>query len=138
MIVWIMTLYIHQPDVTHDRLMCHISIVLKFQVIANMYWTSIALIIFVVIARIKANTNRYSCNTIIVELYAKIWSIDIIYMYIISMHLFRGMKRLMAFVVSMSAIMLVQPALVNAITDIDDKCIKLAYKIGYNIRDLWK
>jgi cysteinyl-tRNA synthetase len=34
--------------------------------------------------------------------------------------------------------MLVQPALVNAITDIDDKCIKLAYKIGYNISETYE
>ena len=43
------------------------------------------------------------------------------------------MKRVMALVLSISIIMLVQPVIVNAITDIDDKCIRQAYEIGYDL-----
>ena len=44
----------------------------------------------------------------------------------------------MVLVLSVSAIMLVQPASVNAITDIDDKCIKQAYGIGYDISETYE
>ena len=43
------------------------------------------------------------------------------------------MKRVMALVLSISIIMLVQPVIVNAITDIDDKWIRQAYEIGYDL-----
>ena len=45
------------------------------------------------------------------------------------------MKRVIALILSISAIMLVQPASVNAITDIDAKCIEQAYKIGYDLSE---
>jgi hypothetical protein len=43
------------------------------------------------------------------------------------------MRRVMALVLPILAIVLVQPGSVNAITDIDEKCIKLAYEIGYDL-----
>jgi hypothetical protein len=43
------------------------------------------------------------------------------------------MKRVMVLILSISIIMLVQPVIVNAITDIDDKCIRQAYEIGYDL-----
>jgi hypothetical protein len=43
------------------------------------------------------------------------------------------MKRAIALVLSILVIMLVQPVVVNAITDIDDKCIRQAYEIGYDL-----
>lgn len=46
-----------------------------------------------------------------------------------------GYESVMALVLSISAIMLVQSASVNAITDIDDKCIKQAYEIGYDLTE---
>ena len=45
------------------------------------------------------------------------------------------MKRVIALVLSISAIMLQQPAAVNAITDIDAKCIEQAYRIGYDLSE---
>lgn len=46
-----------------------------------------------------------------------------------------GMKRIMSLVPSILALMLVQPASINAITDIDDICIKQAYKIGHDLTE---
>jgi cysteinyl-tRNA synthetase len=43
------------------------------------------------------------------------------------------MKRVLTLVLSISVIMVVQPVVVNAITDIDDKCIRQAYEIGYDL-----
>lgn len=45
------------------------------------------------------------------------------------------MKRVMALVLSILIIMLVQPVVVNAITDMDDKCIRQAYEIGYDLEE---
>ena len=45
-----------------------------------------------------------------------------------------AMKRVMALVLSISIIILVQSVVVvNAITDIDDKCIRQVYEIGYDL-----
>jgi hypothetical protein len=43
------------------------------------------------------------------------------------------MKRELALVFSFSIIILLQPVVVRAITDIDDKCIRQAYEIGYDL-----
>jgi hypothetical protein len=47
------------------------------------------------------------------------------------------MKRVIAIalILSISSIILIQPVTVNAITDIDERCIKQAYEIGYDLSD---
>lgn len=45
------------------------------------------------------------------------------------------MRRVILLVLSISAIMLVQPVTANAITDIDENCIKRAYEIGYDLSE---
>ena len=47
------------------------------------------------------------------------------------------MKRVIALVLPISAIILIliQPVTVNAITDIDERCIKQAYEIGYDLSE---
>ena len=44
-------------------------------------------------------------------------------------------KLSIASVILISEIILLQPALVSAITESDDKCIKRAYQIGYNLTE---
>lgn len=48
------------------------------------------------------------------------------------------MKRVMVLVLSILAITLVQPTSVDAITDIDEKCINQAYEIGYDISETYE
>ena len=43
------------------------------------------------------------------------------------------MKRVMVLVFFILMMILVEPVVVNAITDIDDKCIRQAYEIGYDL-----
>lgn len=50
-------------------------------------------------------------------------------------YLWISMKRAMALALSILAIMLVQPTSVNAITEIDEKCIKQAFGIGYDLSE---
>jgi hypothetical protein len=45
------------------------------------------------------------------------------------------MKRIMALILLISTIMLAQSVSVYAITDIDEKCIKQAYEIGYDLSE---
>ena len=45
------------------------------------------------------------------------------------------MKRVIALVLSILAIISIQPVTVDAITDIDERCIKQAYEIGYDLSE---